>query len=309
MRYYTQSAADFYHDPPFPEGFVAGQPYTADTRLSAFGAITAGLRLAKSFRGGVTVDVRAELLSAALRVACRRERQPRSRRILRAMDRVRTREAVLTAPVSQASADGPPWCYAFRAMAARARAAPVDGRSARTRDRAARVAIADVLRIEAKFTRYRDDSVTSAINRAAGAGAVAIDAETVALLRYADQCHALSGGRFDLTSGVLRRAWDFKRRPPLVPTDDEIAAARDLVGWDRVEWNDRSIRLPIARHGARFRRHRQGVRGRSRGGDPVRPRHRARRSSTSAATCAQSARVPMERRGASASAIRAMPKR
>jgi thiamine biosynthesis lipoprotein len=119
--------------------------------------------------------------------------------------------------------------------------APERGRA----DRAAKVAIADVLRIEAKFTRYRDDSVTAAINAGAGGKAVAIDAETAALLRYADRCHALSAGRFDLTSGVLRRAWDFTRRPALVPTDDEIDAARELVGWDRVEWDDHSVRLPL----------------------------------------------------------------
>jgi len=57
IRYYTQGAADFYHDPPFPQGRVEGEPYTADTRLSAFGAITAGLRIAKSFPDGVTIDV------------------------------------------------------------------------------------------------------------------------------------------------------------------------------------------------------------------------------------------------------------
>ena len=111
-------------------------------------------------------------------------------------------------------------------------------------DRVARVAIADVLRIEAKFSRYRDDSVTTAINREAGAAPVSIDAETAALLRYADHCHRLSGGAFDISSGVLRRAWDFRRRPPLVPTSDEIAAALAFVGWDRVEWNDAHVRLP-----------------------------------------------------------------
>jgi len=57
VRYYTQSAADFYHDPPFPQGFVDGAPYTADTRLSAFGAVTLGLRVAKTFAGGTTADV------------------------------------------------------------------------------------------------------------------------------------------------------------------------------------------------------------------------------------------------------------
>jgi len=111
-------------------------------------------------------------------------------------------------------------------------------------DHAAKAAIADVLRIEAKYSRYRDDSVTSAINRAAGGDAIAIDEETAALLRFGDRCHALSGGRFDLSSGVLRRAWDFKRKPPHVPSAEEIAASRELVGWERVEWSDRSVRLP-----------------------------------------------------------------
>jgi thiamine biosynthesis lipoprotein len=133
--------------------------------------------------------------------------------------------------------------YAFVAMASRHELhvwAPDRAHA----DRAARAAIADVLRIEGKFTRYRDASVTSTINRNAGGGAVAIDAETVALLRYADRCHALSEGRFDLTSGVLRRAWDFKRRPPRVPADTEIAALLELIDWPRVEWDEHSIRLP-----------------------------------------------------------------
>ena len=57
LRYLTQDAATFYRDPPFPQHFVDDGPNTADTRLSAFGAITAGVRLAKAFAGGVTVDV------------------------------------------------------------------------------------------------------------------------------------------------------------------------------------------------------------------------------------------------------------
>jgi hypothetical protein len=52
IRYYTQSAADFYFDPPFPQGFVLGQSYSADTRLSAFGALTSGLSVAKRLPDG-----------------------------------------------------------------------------------------------------------------------------------------------------------------------------------------------------------------------------------------------------------------
>jgi Protein of unknown function (DUF3570) len=60
VRYYTQSAADFYFDPPFAQGFVAGKPYTADTRLSAFGAVTAGLAVAKHLPDGWTVDLKVD---------------------------------------------------------------------------------------------------------------------------------------------------------------------------------------------------------------------------------------------------------
>src|SRR4029079_2860795 len=141
----------------------------------------------------------AQLLSSACRLARRRRGQPRAARILGAMDRVRPREALLLPSTVLEEVHR----YAFVAMASRHELhvwAPDRAHA----DRAARAAIADVLRIEGKFTRYRDASVTSTINRNAGGGAVAIDAETVALPRYADRCHALSEGRFDLTSGVLR---------------------------------------------------------------------------------------------------------
>ncbi len=113
-------------------------------------------------------------------------------------------------------------------------------------EHAAAAAIADVQRIEAKFSRYRDDSVTTRINRAAGRGFVAIDAETAALLRYADECHRASGGLFDITSGVLRRAWDFRRAPPCLPDERTLAEAVALIGWAEVEWDERSVRLPRA---------------------------------------------------------------
>ena len=110
--------------------------------------------------------------------------------------------------------------------------------------RATDAAVADVRRIEAKYSRYLADSVTTRINEAAGGAAVAIDTETAALLRYADHCYRLSGGLFDITSGVLRRAWDFKRQPPELPDGNALAASRALVDWAAVEWDEHSIRLP-----------------------------------------------------------------
>ena len=60
VRYYTQSAASFYFNPPFGQGFELGKPYTADTRLSAFGALTPGIAVAKLLPGGWSVDLKLE---------------------------------------------------------------------------------------------------------------------------------------------------------------------------------------------------------------------------------------------------------
>jgi thiamine biosynthesis lipoprotein len=155
------------------------------------------------------------------------------------MDRARPVEALLT----RREAAPAPLRYRFTAMAS-VHELQLSTSDRALADRVAAAAIADVRRIEAKYSRYRADSVTSAINRAAGRAAVAIDAETASLLRYADRCHAQSGGRFDITSGVLRRAWDFKRRPPRIPLPAELDAARELIGWDRVEWSDTQVHLP-----------------------------------------------------------------
>jgi FAD:protein FMN transferase len=157
------------------------------------------------------------------------------------MDRARPVEALLT----HRDATPAPFRYRFTAMAS-VHELHLSTPDRALADRVAGAAIGDVRRIEAKYSRYRDDSVTSAINAAAGHADVAIDAETAALLRYADRCHAQSGGRFDITSGVLRRAWDFKRRPARIPPPAAIDAARELIGWNRVEWSDAAVRLPQA---------------------------------------------------------------
>ena len=133
--------------------------------------------------------------------------------------------------------------FAFRAMAA-ANELQLHADDARLAREAAGRAIDEVARIEAKYSRYRADSVVSRINAAGGAAPVAIDAETEALLRFAGECFRQSAGAFDATSGVLRRAWRFDEGH--VPSDEELAPLLALIGWDRVELGEASVRLPHA---------------------------------------------------------------
>ena len=86
----------------------------------------------------------------------------------------------------------------------------------------AEAALAEVARLERKYSRYRDDSLASRINACAGdPDGIDLDQETASLLDYAALAWAQSGGLFDISSGVLRRAWNF--RSGHLPARDEIA--------------------------------------------------------------------------------------
>ncbi len=135
----------------------------------------------------------------------------------------------------------------FQAMASPCEIRLEQAQAAVPRAQAFAQAMAEVRRIEAAYSRYREDSVISRINAAAGSEqAVAVDDETAALLNFAATLHEDSGGRFDVTSGVLRRAWDFNASEPAPPQAEHLASLLTLVGWQHVQWDGRHIRLPRA---------------------------------------------------------------
>ena len=122
--------------------------------------------------------------------------------------------------------------YPFRAMGGPCEL-KLYGALAELADRIAQTAIEEVRRLERKYSRYRDDSLTTAINRRAGDPCgIEVDPETAGLLDYADTCFRQSGGLFDITSGVLREVWDL--RSGRLPTRDEIETVRRRGGWQRV---------------------------------------------------------------------------
>ena len=109
---------------------------------------------------------------------------------------------------------------------------------ARTEDEAAAVAqaaVADVRRLDVKYSSYRDDSFAAAINRiGACGGAIDVDDETATLLDYAATCFRQSDGLFDLTAGALREAWVPHRQVP--PDAAELERLLRRVGWDKLRW-------------------------------------------------------------------------
>ena len=103
------------------------------------------------------------------------------------------------------------------------------------------LAEAETRRIEQKFSRYRPGNIIDAINNSGGAP-VTVDEETALLLDFAARCHEVSRGRFDVTSGVLRRLWNFDGGDR-IPSRKQVKALLPLVGWDRVRWERPQITL------------------------------------------------------------------
>ena len=100
----------------------------------------------------------------------------------------------------------------------------------------------EVRRLEQKYSRYRDDSVTAAIHQAArNKKSFTLDSETAALLHYAHTAWEQSDGLFDITSGILRYAWDF--RSGRLPSQKQIDELLPRIGWDKVHIHQNELRF------------------------------------------------------------------
>ena len=114
-------------------------------------------------------------------------------------------------------------------------------------------AISRISNLENRYSRYISSSLISRINANAGRSPVDLDEESRALFTYAASAFEQSGGLFDITSGILRRAWNFRKVGPkgTLPDDHALPAAETLKGllrcsgWASVEWSgETSIQLP-----------------------------------------------------------------
>jgi FAD:protein FMN transferase len=104
--------------------------------------------------------------------------------------------------------------------------------------------LSELSRLEAKYSRYRVDSLLTAINRQ-GLQGITVDDETKGLLDYAHTAFIESNGLFDITSGLFRTIWNFKEQK--IPTPLEIETIRQKVGWQHVTW--KSARLQFQKEG------------------------------------------------------------
>ena len=108
----------------------------------------------------------------------------------------------------------------------------------------AQASIAEVIRIEQRYSRFRSESLLSEINRtAASGGMLEVDEETAGLLDYAFACYKMSLGLFDISAGSLYNAWDFS--VARLPEQSQIESLLRRVGLEKVNWSRPLLQFPL----------------------------------------------------------------
>ncbi|MGE0710622.1 MAG: FAD:protein FMN transferase [Planctomycetota bacterium] len=101
-------------------------------------------------------------------------------------------------------------------------------------ERALREAVAELRRVEDEFTTWRPSPLTR-LNDRAGQGPQRCSHEAVVLIGRSLEVSELTHGAFDVTFYSVGKLWDFKAKPPKLPSKEEVAAALRAVGYQKVK--------------------------------------------------------------------------
>ncbi len=103
--------------------------------------------------------------------------------------------------------------------------------------------------LETLHTVFRTHSDLIAINRFAAMRPVAVAHDTMVMLKLASAIYNLTEGAFDITAGSLSQAWGFSRRQGRMPTEGEIAKARELVGTKFIVLDETQRQVELTKSG------------------------------------------------------------
>lgn len=116
---------------------------------------------------------------------------------------------------------------------------------------AVQAAWAEMRRLERMMSRYRADSLVSALQRSAGRGAVDAPPELIAVLQRAGELSRLSEGTFDITVGAYS-GWSFDPQDARMPSLEDLRRERRLVDFRDVLIDTAAGQARLARRDMRI---------------------------------------------------------
>jgi thiamine biosynthesis lipoprotein len=113
---------------------------------------------------------------------------------------------------------------------------------------ASRSAYARTKALDRIFSDYRSDSEAMRLCEHSGSGRqTVVSPELFQVLKRALEVSEQSDGAFDVTVGPLVKLWRRSRKVKMLPSHDEIAAAKQAVGWRYVMLNDETKTVVLQR--------------------------------------------------------------
>lgn len=103
-------------------------------------------------------------------------------------------------------------------------------------------AFEEIGRLEGVMSAQRQGSEISRINEGASGAWIPMSADVASVLERALFFSRLSDGACDVTIGPVMSLWGFSTTVPRVPDEDEIVAALERVGADKIEVNEGKVR-------------------------------------------------------------------
>jgi len=110
-------------------------------------------------------------------------------------------------------------------------------------------ALDEVERIEAQLSLYRPDTEIARVNALAHREPVRVSPPVFGLLQHAQQLHRETGGAFDVTIAPLLRCWGLMCGRGRVPSLEELAQSRTLVGMHLVHLDPVNFTVQFERAG------------------------------------------------------------
>lgn len=106
-----------------------------------------------------------------------------------------------------------------------------------------RLVFKEIIRIDQKYSTYKDSSVLSQLNKTAQTSAVAIDKETYDLIEFAFLMNTQSFQAFDITSEGLSRIWNFSANPFSLPDNMDLKHYLARMGQNNIILESDSVLL------------------------------------------------------------------
>jgi len=112
--------------------------------------------------------------------------------------------------------------------------------------------VKEIKRIEAIFTEFDIQSLTSQINQNAGVKETFVSSEFFSLVQRSLHISKLSQGYFDISVGILKNLYQFKNAAFSIPKRSIINKALKNVGFDKIKLNHSNTSIQLQKQGMKI---------------------------------------------------------